>query len=208
MAVIIAVGILIMGMDRIVQTLGIPGIESAIPRCLPYGLSCLLCMTSITACSISMEGNTFWQIQTLPVTAREFYGSKILANLSVAAPFYLVSEILLVLAVKPAWSQLVWLIVIPACYVIFSCVVGIAVNLAFPVLKWENEVQIVKQSASMLVAMLIGMLGSILPLVGVAFAGERMAKWIYLLTVVILVAVTWLLYRKSSRVELIKIVEK
>ncbi|MGN0352468.1 MAG: hypothetical protein ACI4ES_12520 [Roseburia sp.] len=208
MAVIVAGGIFFMGTEKIVAMMGLPAIEPVILRCLPFGLSCLLCMTSITACSISMEGNNFWQIQTLPITSKEVYDSKILANLSVAAPFYLVSVILLTLAVKPTGLEFVGLFLIPACYVLFSCVAGITVNLAFPVLKWENEVRIVKQSASMLVTMLIGILASIFPLVGIVVAGEKLAGWISLLTVVILVAATGILYRKNNKVELMRIVEK
>ena len=155
-----------------------------------------------------MEGNNFWQIQTLPVTTKEFYDSKILANLSVAAPFYLVSVILLGLAVRPSVWELIWLLVIPGCYVIFSCVVGITVNLTFPVLKWDNEVRIVKQSASMLVTMLVGMISSILPLLVVVFTGEALAGFISLLTVVILLAVTCFLYKRNQRMELIRISER
>ncbi|MCI7792512.1 MAG: hypothetical protein MR531_17375 [Lachnospiraceae bacterium] len=208
MAVLVSAGILFMGIGQIEAALGIPDIGPVIIKCLPFGLSCLLCMTSISACSISMEGNTFWQIQTLPVTAKEFYDSKILANLSVAAPFYLVSVILLGLAVKPSAWELIWLLVIPDCYVIFSCVVGITVNLTFPVLKWDNEVRIVKQSASMLVTMLVGVISSILPLLVVVFTGEALAGFISLLTVVILLAVTCFLYKRNQRMELIRISER
>lgn len=206
MAVIVSAGLLFMGMEQMEAALGIPNMGAVITKCIPFVLACLLCMTSITACSISMEGNTFWQIQTLPVTAKEFYDSKILANLSIAAPFYLVSVVLLGLAVKPAGLEIIWLIVIPVCYMLFSCVAGITVNLAFPVLKWENEVRIVKQSASMMVTMLIGMLSSITPILVIVFAGEESAELISLLTVIILVCVTWFLYRKNQGKELIKIV--
>lgn len=208
MAVIVSAVICFTGVGKIVEMIGIPAIEPVIIRCLPYGLSCLLCMTSITACSISMEGNTFWQIQTLPVTAKEFYDGKLLANFSVAAPFYLISVILMIIGVKPAGLEIVWLVVIPACYVIFTCVVGISVNLLFPVLKWEDEVHIVKQSASMLVAMLIGMLSSILPLIGNVFAGEKLSDAVCFLTVLLLLIVTGVLYKKNQRTELLKISEK
>ena len=93
-------------------------------------------------------------------------------------------------------------------YMLFSCVAGITVNLAFPVLKWENEVRVVKQSASMLVTMLIGMLSSILPLMGMVFVGEEWSEWICLLTVIILVIVTCILYTRNNKVVLIKISEK
>lgn len=208
MAVLLSAGVLFMGIEKIEVSLGIPDVGPVVLACLPFGLSCLLCMTSITACSISMEGNTFWQIQTLPVTAKEFYDSKILANLSIAVPFYLVSAILLGIAVKPRGLELVWLVLLPVCYMLFSCVVGITVNLAFPVFKWENEVNVVKQSASMLVTMLIGMISSILPLFGVILAGEKFAEWISPLTVVLLVVITGLLYRRNQGKELIRISER
>ena len=208
MAVLVSAGFFFMGIEQLVNTLGLPGAESVILPCLPYVLSCLLCMTSISSCSISMEGNTFWQIQTLPITAKEFYDSKILANISVAAPFYLVSVILLGLAAKPVGLDMIWLLVIPVCYVLFMCVVGITVNLAFPVLKWENEVRIVKQSASMLVTMLIGVLSSILPILGIVFVGETLSTWICPVTVVVLVVVTGLLYRRNQKISLIRISEK
>lgn len=108
MAVIVSAGLLFMGMEQMEAALEIPNMGAVITKCIPFVLACLLCMTSITACSISMEGNTFWQIQTLPVTAKEFYDSKILANLSIAAPFYLVSVVLLGLTVKPAGLEIIW----------------------------------------------------------------------------------------------------
>ena len=207
MAVIVAAGVYFVGIEQLMGALQLPNIDilDLILRCIPFGLSCLLCMTSITACSISMEGNTFWQIQTLPVTAKEYYDSKILANLSVAAPFYLISELLLILALKPEGLTLVSWIVIPACYLLFTCVAGITVNLMFPVLKWESEVRIVKQSASMFVTMLIGMLVSIFPILAILFAGEQMSGWICMLTVIVLLMVTCLLYRRNQRTELVRI---
>lgn len=208
MAVLVAAAALIMGIDKIVAAMGILDVGPVIVRCLPYGLSCLLCMTCITACSISMEGNNFWQIQTIPVTTKEVFDGKILVNLSVAAPFYLISVILLALATKSTGLDLIWLFIIPFCYVVFCSVAGIAVNLAFPVLKWENEVRVVKQSASMLVMMLVGMLSCILPLVGSIFAGERLSEWIHILTVAVLVAATLVLYRRNNRVTLMTIHEK
>ena len=207
MAVIVAVGIYFVGIEQLMGALQLPNIDilNLILRCMPFGLSCLLCMTSITACSISMEGNTFWQIQTLPVTAKEYYDSKILANLSVAAPFYLISELLLILALKPVGLTLVSWIVIPACYLLFTSVTGISVNLMFPVLKWESEVRIVKQSASMFVTMLIGMLVSIFPILAILFAGEQMSGWICMLTVVVLLMATCLLYGRNQKTELVRI---
>ena len=61
MAVLVSAAVFFVGIGKAAGFLGIPGVETFIGGCVPYGLSCLLCMTSMTACSISMEGNTFWQ---------------------------------------------------------------------------------------------------------------------------------------------------
>lgn len=208
MATLLSAGILVLGIEQIAQGMGLSGEKATLVSCLPFGLSCVLCITSISACSISMEGNTFWQIQSLPVTAKEVFDSKILVNLTVVMPFYVVSELLLTLAVKPIGLDFVWLWGVPLCYILFSSVVGITVNLAFPVLKWENEVRIVKQSASMTVTMLIGVLTGVVPLLGIVYVGRAYAGWISLMTVVSLLIITSLLYRRNNKMSLIKIGEK
>lgn len=202
MALLLSVAICVMGLDRIIMLMGLPDVGEAIGNCLPLALSCLLCMTSTTSCSISMEGNTFWQLRTLPVSAKEIYDGKILLNLSVAAPFYVLSVIFLGVAIRPDVLQLMWLIVIPACYLLFSGVMGITVNLMFPVLEWENEVRVVKQSASMLVGMLIGILSGAIPLLGMVFMRNCTPEQIYLPTFVIMTALTLLLYKRNQKVEL------
>ena len=204
-AAVLAAGIFIVGLDRMERELGIPGISVMIAKGLPFALSAVLVMNPVTAVSISMEGNTFWQIQTLPVSAAEFYKSKILLNLTIAAPFYLMTVILTALAVKPAILELVWLIVIPACYIVFTGIAGITVNLTFPVLKWDSEVTIVKQSASMSVAMLLGIITALLPLVLMFFLKTVNPDLICLLTVVMLLVASVFLYRKNGKVELLKI---
>ncbi len=208
MAVLVSAAVFIMGVEKVTSLLGIPGGEKFIGVCVPYVLSCTLCMTTMTACSISMEGNTFWLIQTLPVTAKELYNSKILANLSVAAPFYVVSEILLILAIKPTGMKMVWMLLIPGCYLLFSCMTGITANLMFPVLKWESEVRIVKQSASMFVTMVINILCSVLPIVCIVLAGENVAEWIPLLTVLILLTVSAVQYIRNQKMTMTRIWER
>lgn len=208
MAVLVSAAAFFVGIEKVAALLGIPGVDTFIGGCVPYGLSCLLCMTSMTACSISMEGNTFWQIQTLPVTTKEFYDSKILANLSVAAPFYFLAEIFLILALRPTGLALVWLLLLPCCYLVFSCVTGITVNLMFPVLKWESEVRVVKQSASMFVTMVINIICSILPIVCIVIAGKKVAEWIPPLTILILLLVSAVLYFRNQKMSMTSIGER
>lgn len=202
MAVIVAIGIFFVGMDEIENVLAVSNIEQIFTKCMPYGLACLITLTSITSCSISLEGNTLWQIQTLPVSAKQVYDSKILANLTVAAPFYLISVLFLSMSVDMSLLELFWLIVIPAAYLVFMCVAGITANLAFPVFDWENEVRVVKQSASMLVTMLTGMVSSILPFAGMVFIEERFSNIINIVVLLVLATITSVLYIRNNKKEL------
>ena len=126
---------------------------------VPFLISGVFCMMTTTATSISMEGKNWWILKSLPLTTKNILDGKILMNLLLLLPFYLLSELFLIVALKPGAGELLWLLLIPAVIILFSCVYGIAVNLRFPVLVWESEVRIVKQSAS---AMLGGMGGFIL----------------------------------------------
>ena len=47
-------------------------------------------------------------------------------------------------------------LIIPIIYSLFTGVLGVTINLMFPVLNWDSEVVVVKQSISALLAVLIG----------------------------------------------------
>ena len=59
----------------------------------------------------------------------------------------------------------------------------------------------------MMVAMLMGMIVTVLPVIATAVAGDTSANGIGLFTVVILVAATVILYKKNQKVRLAKIGE-
>jgi ABC-2 type transport system permease protein len=183
--VLLAAAILIMGTDDVEKALGIPGIVS---RALPVLLGMLPAMMPMTSCAISMEGKQWWMMRTLPVSGKSITRSMVFANILVAFPFYLVSELLLVIALKPDVVSLLWLLAVPAVYIIFSARIGIVINCKFPVFDWENETRVVKQSASTLVAMLVGMVTGIVPLVALIALAQLPAYVIYLVFVLVLAA--------------------
>ncbi|MBQ5851748.1 MAG: hypothetical protein IIW54_13190, partial [Lachnospiraceae bacterium] len=157
-------------------------------------IALLMSITSMTSCSISMEGKTFWQIQTLPVKSGKVYLSKIMANLTVAAPFYVISVVFACLTVEPDLATYFWIAVIPALYLFFMAVVGIRINLAFPVLNWDNEVRVVKQSASTLVTMLVGIITGVVPIACIVLLGTGAVNVVRAVTAVVLALVTVVLY--------------
>lgn len=205
LAAMIAITVYFVGMNQLIvmfETSDIEPIVTQCAKCMPYVLAFLLSMTSITGCSISLEGNTFWQLQTLPIRPKQVYDSKILLNLSVAAPFYLISAIFLGISVKLSFLELLWLLVIPAVYLVFSCVLGITVNLVFPVLDWKSEVRVVKQSMTTFIIMIVGAAGSIVPLVITIFVEKQFTNIMNMVVVLIMAALTGILYVRNNRKDL------
>ena len=117
-----------------------------------------------------------------------------MANLTVAAPFYVISVVFACLTVEPDLATYFWIAVIPALYLFFMAVVGIRINLAFPVLNWDNEVRVVKQSASTLVTMLVGIITGVVPIACIVLLGTGAVNVVRAVTAVVLALVTVVLY--------------
>ena len=199
LAVLFAGAILVAGIDTIEASLGVP---VDIRGIVPFILAGIFSVMTTTCTSVSLEGKEWWIVKSLPIRTKELLDSKLLFGLSLAFPFWLVSEILLIAALKPNFMELVWLIFLPVVLILFSNVFGLTVNLKMPVFNWESEVAIVKQSAS---AALGGLGGFVIILAGMAPVIIAPAEYSNLLKGMICIvfsSVTWILYRKNNRVNL------
>lgn len=196
---VISGALLFTGPERIKEILPVP-VDLA--GTAPFLLTGTFCMMTTAATSVSMEGKNWWLVKSLPLPTKTILDAKILMNLILVLPFYLLSEVFLILALRPGIQEGFWLAVIPAVILLFACIYGITINLHFPVMDWENEVSVVKQSAS---AILGGMGGAVLAVLGGAGAcvvpGGYLEGYEAVLCALIL-GVAWLLYRKNNRIDL------
>lgn len=205
LALLLAGFIGIMGVNALAEFLEASAYVPLLRQLLPFILTMPLCMTGASSCAISMEGKTFWQLQVLPIRAKDVYNGKLLWNLALAAPFYIVSVILLILGGKPDVITALHYILVPLIYLLFSIVLGLASNLRFPVLNWDNEARVVKQSAAVLVSMLVGIVAVLAP--AVLAVGLQLTSYTgYFLAVEgVVLLVTMLLYVSVTKKELITI---
>lgn len=205
LALVLAAAVAVMGVEPLAEYLGTPGYAPLVRQVLPFILSLPLCMTSASACAISMEGKTFWQLQVLPVKAKDVYDGKLLWNLALAAPFYVVSVVLLLIGAKPGIMTALHYILIPLVCLLFTVVLGLASNLRFPVLNWDNEARVVKQGAAVLVSMLIGMIAVLAPaILAVGLQLDNYTGYFFTVEGVFLL-VTAVLYSSITKKELISI---
>lgn len=174
---------------------------------MPFVLAAVASIMPTTCTSVSMEGKEWWIIKSLPVDAKNLFDSKILVNLTIVAPGYLISEILLMIAFRPKMADMVWFIVLPVILIVFACVFGITMNLLFPVFQWENEVTIVKQSASAMIGGLGGCLCIFLCALPVLFVRQIPSDVMKGVIAVLVLGITFVLYKKNGKVRLQEIGE-
>lgn len=192
---ILAIAVLVTGPEPVEAMLGLPG---AVSRILPLLVGFLPAMMPLTACSISMEGKQWWILQTLPVTEKDVIQSKVVTKLLVSLPFYLVSEVLLFIALRPAEVDAICLLAVPAVYLVFGARTGLAINSRFPLFDWENEVRVVKQSASTMLTMLACLVSVLVPAAVLLVCPDIPAAAVYAVTAVLLAAAIWWMDRKAA----------
>ena len=198
MAVVFSIAVLGMGLERMQQALEMP---IDITGALPFVLAGIFCLMTTSCTSVSMEGKE-WIIKSLPVKTKDVLNSKLLLNLSLILPFFLVSEVLLAIALKPDFTELVWMLVIPVIMILFGCVFGITINLKMPVFDWENEVVIVKQSASAMIGGIGGFVIVLLCMVTVLLVPAQYAGLLKGIICVVVAGLTVFLYKKNNAVNL------
>jgi ABC-2 type transport system permease protein len=125
-------------------------------------------MTSITNSVISLEGKNINILKSLPIKTKTILMSKVYSSLIITTPPILVGDLILFIRFRLSIIQMILLLLISILIPLISHLVGIIVNLRYPKLDWENQAEVVKQSTSSFVAVMIGLVSLVL-LVGIVF---------------------------------------
>ena len=197
MALLFSVMLLVLGEEQLQIYLELP---IDIRGCIPFLVASIFCMMPTTCTSISLEGKEWWIVKSLPISMKDLLDSKILLNLSLAAPFWIVSEAILAMALRPNLLEMLWLLVIPAVMILFSSVYGITVNLKMPVFNWENEVSIVKQSASAFFGGIGGLLIVLISMIPVILLPAEFVNVWKVIVCVIMVALSAIMYKRNCKI--------
>lgn len=121
------------------------------------------CVT--TNISVSMEGRRIEVLKQLPITFFKMTFSKILFSwLIIYIPIFLAVSIYVIIT-PFNWLFTLALFVIPAISTLAFSVMGLLINFAMPKMIWKKDVEVVKQSASLMVSMFSNMLFSAVPFV-------------------------------------------
>lgn len=170
MAVAACAVVCFMGPEALLSAVNIPGMERSLARILLFVPVVILPMSNTACVSLSLEGRQLWILQSAPVSLRQIFGAKILVNLTIGLPGAVISSLLLWVRLCPSPADGIAMLLLAVIVVVFISVLGIWINLKFPVYQWENQTQVVKQSASSMCGIFSGLLLGI----GLAFVAVKL----------------------------------
>lgn len=114
-------------------------------------------MTSITNSVISLEGNNITILKTFPIKVQRILISKVLAALLITTPVLLSGNIVLLIKFKISIIESLLIIILSILIPLVSHFIGIIINLQYPKLDFENTTEVIKQSTSSFISVMIGM---------------------------------------------------
>jgi len=115
-----------------------------------------IAMTYTPAISLSLEGKNFWIIKSLPIEPKTIMLSKVIFNVLLILPIALVSILLFGISIQLGiLSQLLMMGLAIIFSVLISIIDGI-INLYVPKFEFQNEVEVIKQSAGALLGVFGG----------------------------------------------------
>lgn len=152
-------------------------------------LSAVAGMGITTSPSISLEGKNLWIIKSSPISVRDIFYSKIMVNIIFGVGALLIADVCIIYTLKPNLIDCFFIITIPIAVQVFAALEGLSCNLHFPKLDFTNEAMVVKQSMSVVVAMLISF-GTVMALfiLYMVFASSIQFELFAIMALVILIA--------------------
>lgn len=178
LAIVLAVVIFIVGKNHFVNLLEMiiasgyegemptnimPTIEKYFGLMLIITFALMISVSPTTSCSISLEGKEMWILKAHPIDYKDVFKSKIFINIIVTFIPVTIISLLLGFTIGGILEVLIIFILFEA-IAINSSMLGLFANLLFPKLKWESEVEPIKQGLSVLVSMGINFLLVVIPL--------------------------------------------
>ena len=115
-------------------------------------------MTSITNSLISLEGKNINILKSLPISTKKILMSKIYACLVLTTPVLLIGNIILFIRFKISIIESILLLILSILIPLVSHFIGLIINLKYPKLDFENSAEVIKQSTSSFLSVVIGMI--------------------------------------------------
>lgn len=190
-----SIALLFMNPERLGQLIEVPQLTDYLGRMVPLAVSLFVILSCTASSSISLEGNHLWILKSSPISQKDILLSKVAVNLTITVPISMISCGMLIISLRTGWVESLLLMVIPVIYACYSAMLGVIANLKLPNLEWTTEVTVIKQSAAVLVSMLLGFISVVVPLAIMFMLSHVDGNLVLSGIGVILLALCYVMYR-------------
>lgn len=118
----------------------------------------ILSITNTTSPSISLEGKNLWLVKSNPIRPKTALIAKLLVHMIILTPLTVINCIITAFTFKTGFGGFVVVLISCLLFILLSGLVGLNYNLHYHRFDFYNDMQVVKNSASVLLTM-ITMLG-------------------------------------------------
>ena len=193
---------LIAGFDKIVKTVtqGAPIDTKILWVAIPFFAYFFIGMISTSAISPSLEGKNYWIVKSLPIEKRRLYRGKMLFNMWLTVPFMVLTVIMLAISAGVPFLNTVLYVIEGIILCAFSSAWGCVCGIKHMRLDWENEIEVIKQSAAVAIYMFPNMLGNMGLIVLVIYLGLKTdANIVMTVLIFITLLLAFLSYKRAMR---------
>ena len=135
--------------------------KEIITSLLPIFMFAFVCfssfMTSITSSMISLEGQSFSILKSLPIKPFKIVIYKVITALLIIIPCLLIGDIIIFIRFKFNIISILLILIASIVLPILTEMIGIIANLKYPKMDATNDTEIVKQSMSSMISVFTGM---------------------------------------------------
>lgn len=164
-------------------------------------LSATAYMTSITNSLISLEGRNINILKSLPISTKTILLSKVLSGLALTTPVFVIGNIILFIRFNISFIDMILLLSLSILIPLVSHFIGLIINLKFPKLDFDNPTEVVKQSMSSFLAVMIGMVLFVVSIVLISkIIGKYNASVILFVSCIIFLCIDFGLYMYLTKV--------
>lgn len=143
-----------------------PMFETIIPTGAAMLIMFMASMNMVSAPSISLEDRCLWILQSAPIEPKKVLRAKVLTHIVICTPCTLVSSLIVAIALKFSFINLIFCVLSGLSMVLLSAYFGMFLGIKFPKFDWQNETVAVKQGFAVFGSMLGTMLISMIFLIG------------------------------------------
>ncbi|MBP7174707.1 MAG: hypothetical protein KBA53_00620 [Thermoclostridium sp.] len=158
LAVLLAAAMLIVGPEKVIQGMEIPGLMDIAGNAAGYIIAAIVVMTNTAVVSLALEGKNIWLIKSLPIPPKTLYDSYLMTNLTFTVPTSLVCSLLFSISLKTGFIGTVLMFLTPLCFSLFTATAGIFIGNRMAYYNWQDVTQLVKGSLMSMLGMLGGTL--------------------------------------------------